>query len=105
MYTQCFFPLATRLDLKVRFVDQVTQHTVVLPEWATYIAADEDGCLFAYESRPLKLDGQWLNDEHKRDRYCRVGILSKPYGSTNRVVNWETLYEYASTSEMTFILE
>lgn len=102
MYTQCFFPLATKLDLKVRFADQVTQHTVVLPEWATYIAADEDGCLFAYESRPYQVGSSWAS---KGDRYCRVGMLSKLYGSTNRVVNWETLYEYVSTSEMTFILE
>lgn len=55
---------------------------IKLPEWAKYVARDEDGCVFAFENKPYKDEDEdeWLK---AAGEHCQLPDASYPH------VKWE----------------
>lgn len=44
------------------FKKKVLEMCDFMPPWGNYAAADEDGCIFIFNSKPEYKDGRWRSD-------------------------------------------
>ena len=53
-----------------------------LPNWARWVAQDQDGVWWAYEVEPLQFHKGWYENEVGKNKYLGKTIMPKDYRST-----------------------